>query len=141
MKASVLRNLLKLKSNSIARLISLSLGLAVGLLLLSNSSYELSYDRFQTDGNRIYRVELVWNIPTLLGGAKSSRTFGPMAEALKHDFPGVEIATCTMGGEEEEYEYQETLFKQKTLYADAFFFDLFSYNVRGDEEGKIRLND
>lgn len=132
MKASVLRNLLKLKSNSIARLISLSLGLAVGLLLLSYSSYELSYDRFQTDGDRIYRVELVWNIPTLSGGTKSSRTFGPMAEALEHDFPGVEMATCTMGGEEEEYEYQETLFKQKTLYADAFFFDLFSYDVRGE---------
>lgn len=132
MQTSVLRNLSKLKGNSIARLVSLSLGLAIGLLLLSYSTYELTYDRFQPNGDRIYRVGMIWNIPTLSDGVNSPRTFGSMAKALIHDYPGVEMATCTMGGEEEEYEYQEIIFKQKTLYADASFFDLFSYDVRGE---------
>jgi len=51
-----LRNLLKNKADSAINIIGLSIGMAACLLILEFVSFELSYDRFNKNGDNIYRV-------------------------------------------------------------------------------------
>lgn len=56
-----LRYLRKLRGGTVARVISLSLGLAVGLLIFSYANYNLTSDRCFRDGDRIYQLWVHYN--------------------------------------------------------------------------------
>lgn len=127
----VIRNLFKQQSNIFTRVVTLALGLAVGLFLLCYNTYELSYDRFQSYGERIFRVVIDYKLNGEEESVRSSHSFGPMASTLKNDFPEVEVATCIRKVGKEEYQYQENYFEGNTLYADTAFFHLFSFPVTG----------
>lgn len=51
-----LRYLRKLRGGTVARVLSLSLGLAVGLLVFSYANYNLTSDRCFRDGDRIFQL-------------------------------------------------------------------------------------
>ena len=50
------RYLLKNRGNSLARLLSLSLGLAVALLVFSYVGFNMSFNSFFPDKERVYQV-------------------------------------------------------------------------------------
>ena len=83
-----LRYLLKNRGNSATRLLSLSLGFIVSLLICSYVGINLSYGRFFPDKERVYQV------------FENSREFGisgsmlkPMAPTLADNIPQIEAAT------------------------------------------------
>ena len=82
------RNLKKNKLHSFINIAGLSIGMAVSILILSYVWYELSFDRFHSKFDQIYRVVHSIN----LDGKISNRgTTGPgMSVALKEEFPEIQ---------------------------------------------------
>src|ERR1700749_2961496 len=85
------RSLMKNKGFTIINVLGLALGLATCLLIVFYVFDELSYDRYNTKADRIYRV----NMDLKYGGSVSSFAVSepPLAAALMDNFPEVEKAT------------------------------------------------
>ena len=104
----------------------LALGLATCLLILFYVFDELSYDRYNLNADRIYRV----NFDIKFGGNASSYaiTPPPLASALTSNFPEVEKAARLY------HDYgvrvrkgNEYIQEEKVVYADPGIFDIFSF--------------
>jgi len=88
------RKLFRKGEHSLTRIISLSAGLAFGLLLLSEVLYYYSFDSFYPDADRIYSV--CENFKADKSSDKIStynRVSGAVAPGLKAEVPGIE-ASC-----------------------------------------------
>lgn len=65
----ILRDLLRFKGNTFTKIISLAIGLSVGILSFSYCAFETDYDSFHRYADRIYRIgttEGNTNIPLAL---------------------------------------------------------------------------
>jgi len=80
------RNLFKQKIYSSIKIGGFALGIAACLLIALFISNELSYDRHFPDGDRIYRVAIVYHT----FGTNGVHLQAPFSNALKEDFPEVE---------------------------------------------------
>ena len=85
------RNLLKYKTQSIISVLGLSIGFACVVLAIYWNHYEMTYDSFQSNAERIYRVRKT----DPYAGGVSSITPAPLASYLKEKYPEVETA-CAM---------------------------------------------
>src|SRR6266545_3592202 len=82
------RHLLRHKGHSLLNVLGLTVGMACCLLILLFVRYELSYDRFYPDQDRIYRVTVDWQNP----GAELehwSNSPTPLGPALVQQIPEV----------------------------------------------------
>ena len=82
-----LRYLLKNRGNSVARLFSLSLGMAVALLIFSYVGFNMSFNEFFPDKERVYQV---WCKSPQFGMAE--KQVKPLAPNIVADMPQVEAA-------------------------------------------------
>src|SRR5438105_2292984 len=82
------RGLMKNKGFTFINVFGLALGLATCLLIVFYVFDELSYDRYNTKADRIYRM----NNEIKFGGLQNSYAIAqaPAAAALKADFPEIE---------------------------------------------------
>jgi len=82
------RNLLRHRANTIINVLGLALGITVCLIIFLLVGFELSYDHFHPDGDRIYRVV------DRSGGPEGERSFGfvtmPLADAARAELTGFE---------------------------------------------------
>ena len=86
------RSLSKEKQNSSIKIISLGLGLAVGLVLVSKICFEQSYDNFYPDSDRIFQLQE--NIMMDKSKPQSyGQVSGGVAIGMKREIPDVETAT------------------------------------------------
>ena len=120
------RNILKNKVHSFINIFGLAVGLAACVLIFLYVQNDLSFDKFNKNYNRIYRVvqefkqsgKLVTWAPTPTG----------YANAFPENFPGVKsvrISIPLMG--DAVVKYGEKLFTVKNFtFADSSFFDVFS---------------
>src|ERR1700749_3695692 len=85
------RSLMRNKGFTFINVFGLALGLATCLLIVFYVFDELSFDRFNTKADRIYRV----NENVKFGGNESiyAECPAPTAAALKGDFPEIEQVT------------------------------------------------
>ncbi|MCH5232532.1 MAG: ABC transporter permease [Muribaculaceae bacterium] len=117
-----------MKRDSIIKILSLGLGLTVGIILIGKIFYELSYDTGYKDSERINAI--IMNI----NREKDSYTFpqvsGGVAPSFKAEIPAVEAATRTTwyGGntisDEEGNEYPIS-----SVAADNNFFEVFEQRI------------
>ena len=83
------RNLIRQKMYSAIKVGGFAIGIAACLLIALFIKDELSYDQY-SDGDRIYRVVEVWDYK---GNAGKGVWFqAPFANALKEDYPEIEMA-------------------------------------------------
>ncbi len=119
-----LRSLLKNKQFTTINILGLAFGLTACLLIVFYVVDELSYDRFNTKANRIYRI----NADIKFGGNASSYaiTPPPLAGALKN-FPEVETTVRLLhdGGLRIKKDNQN-IQEDKVVYADACLFNVFT---------------
>jgi len=123
------RNLANHKFYTALNIIGLSIGIASCLLILLYVYNELSYDKFHTKAERIYRVGLNGKIADQ--EVFTTSTCPPMAFTLVQEFPEVENATrmYTYWGQQ-IIRYGETaIVEEKVYFADSTFFDVFSYKL------------
>ncbi|MES2428774.1 MAG: ABC transporter permease [Bacteroidota bacterium] len=121
------RSLLKNKSFTIINVLGLSLGLAACLLIVFYVADELSYDKFNTMADRIYRA----NTDIRYGGNESSYaiTPPPLAAALKN-LPEVELAARLLhNGGIRIKKGNENIQEDRIVYSDPAIFSIFTLPV------------
>ena len=80
--------------HNVMKILSLAIGLALGLVLIAKVAFEQSYDGFYNDSDRIYMV--METIPDLTGGNGTEtfpRTAGGVAVYLRMLSPEIETST------------------------------------------------
>lgn len=73
------------------KILSLGVGLALGLMLIAKMRFEQSYDNFYPDCERIYNIYNVGTAPD--GKVDMYLVSGGVAVGLKADIPEIEAAT------------------------------------------------
>lgn len=122
------RNIRKQKAFSFINIFGLAVGIACCALALLWIQYEISYDKFHQNADRIYRV--------LFTNAKhddySPNVPGGLADYLKETFPEIIDATIT-GSSNINLNYGEKGFFSTGFFIHPSFFDMFTYPfVQGD---------
>ncbi|MFN0215839.1 MAG: ABC transporter permease [Saprospiraceae bacterium] len=122
-----LRNLRNNKVNAAINIVGLAIGVAVCLLLLNFIQFQRSYDNFQVNADRIFRVPMTVQEK---GGVLQTFafTYPAVGPALKKDFPEVEdfVRLRFTGGLAKRGEVNEQV---SGCFADASFFEIFSYKM------------
>src|ERR1700722_13256224 len=118
------RGLMKNKGFTFLNVFGLALGLATCMLIVFYVFDELSYDRYNTKADRIYRV----NEDIKLGGSSNSYAIvpAPMAAALKNDFPEIEqvVRFWNKGGNQVKKGTQNI--NEMAVYTDSSIFSVFT---------------
>ncbi|CCH51918.1 protein of unknown function DUF214 [Fibrisoma limi BUZ 3] len=128
-----LRNLRKHKAFSAINIVGVAVGLACFLLLALYVKDELSYDRYNANADRVYRVTRTFlssdGVPSLRL-AQAAPPFGPL---IKQDFPEAELVVRTIetGGliryGDNRFDEQDVFFAEDNLFK-ILSFDLVSGN-------------
>ncbi|MEP2671589.1 MAG: ABC transporter permease [Cyclobacteriaceae bacterium] len=131
---SSIRNILRERYFSLINIVGLALGISVCLLIWSYVRFEMSYDNFHSNLDRLYRVNqtLIWSPD---GGMMGSS--GPqLALVLKEDFPEVEEAMRVNTPGDFLVKYQQpngqisAFNEDNVLAADSNFFNFFSIPLK-----------
>ncbi|MDH4217310.1 MAG: ABC transporter permease [Candidatus Aminicenantes bacterium] len=123
---STLRNIIKQKWYSLITLAGLTIGITCFILISLYVRYEFSYDRFHENAKNIYRV-LVDTCETYMGKSQVTVTPGPLATAMKDEFPEVLKAT-KVKAERAVIKYEENRFAEDRIYyADPDFLEIFTF--------------
>ncbi|MCO5934865.1 ABC transporter permease [Mucilaginibacter sp. RB4R14] len=125
------RNLLNSKFYSSINIIGLTIGLAVGILILLWVQDELNYDRFNKNTAQLYKVN------SSIGSGISKQVWGgapaPVATYAIKEVPGIINATRIVTAYDYSvFKYQDKLLKEdygKLSYIDDSFFKMFSYKL------------
>ena len=134
------RTLFRNKSHTLIHLLSLSIGMTVGLLILAYVRFEFSYDDFHVHADRIYRVATKVTLQQEVI-ANETNTYDGIRTAVQTDLPGVQTATSIYGFDSDQlfirYEGKDKKIKPlesfKGFNTDAHFFEVFSFPlVSGD---------
>ncbi|HLZ85993.1 MAG TPA: ABC transporter permease, partial [Puia sp.] len=129
------RSLLKRKGFTLINILGLATGMAVCLLILLFVRHELSYDQWETNGDRIYRVVLERKYPERSTSyAIIPFSIGP---AIRREFPEVEEATGLgdfTGTDAMLVRIGDRRFEERNvLTVDSTFFRVFPMNLlQGD---------
>lgn len=122
---TALRRLKKNKGLTLLNIAGLAIGLAVCLLIVFYVIDETSYDRYNTNGDRIYRV----NTDTKINSSVTSRAIAApkVAEALRINFPEIERAVRLFPDENIRFKKgDELVLEKKAVYCDSTIFDVFT---------------
>jgi putative ABC transport system permease protein len=120
-----LRNLWKNKSFSAINIIGLAAGLAVCLLILLYVADEWSYDRYNKNAGRIYRLDadILFN-GTVFNAATSPN---PMPVALAKDYPQIEqFVRLSFQYDILVRKGNQKIQEQHSVLADSSFFKVFT---------------
>ena len=129
----IVRNLQKRSLFTFLNVMGLAIGLASVLVILSFVQEELSYDKFHSKHDRLYRITLDW-----LDDGKRSHIAAvepPLTEALAGKISGIERITRVfpipaLVSVDKQNKTKEILF----CFADSVFFDLFDFEfIQGDK--------
>ncbi len=130
------RNLWKNKIFSLINIAGLSIGISAALVIYLIVSYDFSFDKFEKDRDRIYRV--VTDITVLGETNHSSGVTYPMANAIKKEITGIDNVTHFYNIDDDENtkisipqtenESPVVFRNQKNIvFADGAYFDLVPY--------------
>lgn len=126
------RSLLKNRSHAFINLAGLSLGMTSAIILTLVVKYELSFDNYHENRDRIFRV-----VTERIRYGEQNFTSGvtyPLVDAMRNDFPDLEYATITDTNQGDPVlgiaqpdgsveRFKETL----VAFADPDFFKMFNY--------------
>jgi putative ABC transport system permease protein len=130
------RNFRKQKLFAFVNLAGLALGIISASLILIYISFELSFDRFHKNSDRIFRV---YSTATM-GGANVAwvQTPTPLASFLQNKFPEivktVRIALspkCLVSSGDKNF------FEEKMIMADSSIFDVFTLPLKSGDQNKV----
>ncbi|QNL48122.1 ABC transporter permease [Olivibacter sp. SDN3] len=121
------RNLLRNKFYSAINIVGLTLGLAIGILILLWVHDELSYDRFNNNADHIFKVS------SSVGSGSTKQVWdgaqAPLAEHALKEVPGIKNAVrVAPRGDNEFFKYDGKIFEAgEMLYTDASIFEVFDF--------------
>jgi putative ABC transport system permease protein len=119
------RNLLRNKVFSVIKILGLSIGLAVCILIFLYTKDEISYDQFHENKARLYRIIQTWKIDK-----EPSQTIGTtnaiVGESFSKEIP--EVQQCVhVNGTGVAVKKNTELFTENPLFVDENFLSLFTF--------------
>ena len=131
---TALRSIRRQRGYSFINISGLAIGLAVCMLIVLWVVDEWSFDRFNVNAGRIYRV--YFDESATREGSTSVLTPPPMAAALKLDFPEINRATRFGTWQRQLVTYKDKSFNEsRFMHVDPDFFTMFSFPlIKGDPE-------
>ena len=131
---TAVRHIRKHSGYSLLNILGLTLGITSALFLIIYVSDELSYDRYNENADRIYRVsskitetddQFTWNVAQI-----------PMGPQVVQDYPEVQsfVRFINMPRALYKFEDKENI-EENFFYADSTLFDIFTYKVL---KGEVR---
>jgi putative ABC transport system permease protein len=123
-----LRNLFKNKIFSFINIFGLALGIATSLLIVEYARFELSYDKFEANSGRIYRLQLDRYNDGKLSTRWAAGAAG-LGQVVKEALPEVEsfARLRNTGG---IMSYKDEQFRESKMYfANDNFLPIFSYQA------------
>jgi putative ABC transport system permease protein len=128
------RNFWRNKVFSLINIAGLSIGISASLIIVLLVYYDFTFDKFEKDGNRIYRVTTTWSFQGNIG--HSGCTNLPMHNAIAKELTGFELLAPFETADEVKITIPypdagrpQILKKQKDLvFADAGYLDLLHYD-------------
>ena len=117
--------IMKTKSDIIIKVLSLGIGLAVGIVLIAKVFFELSYDSFYKDIDRVYNIN-TWI--SMQGNEKDyGQVSGAVAVGFMEEVPGVEAGTRTtyVFNGDTYLDEEGNKLKATLVCADTCFFKVF----------------
>lgn len=128
-----LRNFKRDKWYSILNILGLTIGITFSLFLIFYIKDELSFDRYNKNADRIYRINSYVKEPDkdMLNWAITPFPVGP---ALKKDYPEVEEAVRFVPGGKTMFKKGELRFyEEKVFFTDSNMFRVFTHQfIEGD---------
>jgi putative ABC transport system permease protein len=125
------RNLTKYKFISFINLFGLTVGLTCCLLIFTFILHELSYDKYQPNADRVYRVTRSFNNAET--GALSlnlSTVAPPFGPLLQNDFKEIENMTRVLQNGNTALRFDDKILNEPNVFfADDKFFDFFKTDV------------
>lgn len=131
---TIFRNFSRNKFYTTINIVGLSVGLICSILIVLFVKDELSYDKYNLNYKRIYRLGSDF---TLNGKrdriATSAMPFGP---TFKEEFPEVQEFVRFLGSGRQQFKYEEKEFYEELIfYADSSVFKVFTYDlVKGNPD-------
>jgi putative ABC transport system permease protein len=131
------RSLFKRGNNNLIKIVSLSTGLALGLVLIAKVYFEQSYNDFFPGNERIYQV--ISNYSSSEGMHPYPRTPGAVAVGMKTELPEIEVATRYT-----ELAYRTVMvtpdkkkYTGNVILGDSCLFDVFPRPVLSGEVKEV----
>ena len=122
------RNIYKDIGLILINIFGLSVGIAISILIYLWILYELDFDKFHEDYEKIYRVIRISTEGESL--KKNTLVDLPLARALKSNFPQIESATAvSCNNSPKDFLIGEKLMKLKMSYIEESFFKVFSFPI------------
>jgi putative ABC transport system permease protein len=120
------RNIWKNKGYAFINIAGLSLAFCISVFLLLVAYFQLTFDAFHQDGDRIFETYFFSNEPEK--PERSTTMPYPLTPALKTEFPEIEAATRIVNGGD-VVEYKGKYFDKTIKYIDPEFFKIFSFQI------------
>ncbi|HVV54576.1 MAG TPA: ABC transporter permease, partial [Mucilaginibacter sp.] len=138
---SAWRNIARHKFISFINIFGLTVGLTCCLLIVAYIINEMSYDRYNVNAGRTYRVTRIFysrNGEENLHLSSIAPPFGPL---LQTAFPDIQKVTRVLPNRNTIFRYKEKMFNEHNAFmADENFFGVFSVDVTSGDK-KTALTD
>ena len=128
---------MKKNSDILIKVLSLGIGLAVGIVLIAKVFFELSYDSFYKDIDRVYTIS-TWI--SMQGNEKDyGQVSGAVAVGFMEEVPGVECGTRTtfVFNGDTYLDEEGNKLKATLVCADTCFFKVFDRPILAGDPVKI----
>lgn len=135
------RNLMKHKFISFINLFGLTVGLTCCLLITVYILHETSYDKYNTNANRIYRVTRSFNNKDGAVTLRLGTVAPPFGPLIQNYFPDIQKITRILPNGKTPVRYGEKIFNEtQVFYADEHLFDVFTVDVTKGNPQKALLD-
>ena len=116
-------------SDNLIKILSLGIGLAIGIVLIAKVCFELSYDSFYKDVDRIYLIKAEFTYSDRQN--ERDAISGGVAPGFQAEVPGVESATRFVENWPSNFTDEEgnVIFAGESIMADTCFFKVFSIPI------------
>ncbi len=131
------RNLTRNKFYSLINIGGLAIGMTVSFMLLLYVYNEFSFDKFNVNNDRLYKVFI--NQPNNGEIGTGSSTPVMLASVIEKDIPEVDKTARTSSAYEVLFNYKDKAIKLKMMAADSTLVDMFSFDfVYGNRQTAFR---
>ena len=141
------RNCWRNKTFSLINVLGLAIGISAALVIFLIVSYEFSFDRFEKDGDRIYRVVL----DAKFNGSEghSAGVQAPLSNAIAHEMTGIEASVPVMSFQGdgnakvtiERENANAVIYKKQPaiIFTNPAYFQLLPYQwIAGNQETTLK---
>ena len=137
------RNFRRNKIFTLINMAGLAIGVSAALVIYLIVHHEFSYEKFQKDKDRVYRVVTNMHFPDQ--DFKNSGAPGPLSAVVRNEIPGIEKTTVFwrasgMKVKVPAVSNQEIVFKKqdKIIFADENYFRFFKYDwLAGSQDNSL----